>query len=60
MLIRKVLRDLRINATQFIAIFVMTLFAMLVVSGFDSSDGSALILDKVNEIANEIRLKGGL
>ena len=44
MLIRKVLRDLRINATQFIAIFVMTLFAMLVVSGFDSSDGSALIL----------------
>lgn len=26
----------------------------------DGIDGSALILDKVNEIANEIRLKGGL
>jgi hypothetical protein len=26
----------------------------------DGIDGSALILEKVNEIANEIRLKGGL
>ncbi|MBO6215342.1 MAG: ABC transporter permease, partial [Lachnospiraceae bacterium] len=38
MLIRKVIRDLRINAIQFLAIFVMTALAMLVVSGFDSSD----------------------
>ena len=38
MLLRKVLRDLKQNAVQFLAIYIMTLLALLVVSGFDASD----------------------
>ncbi|MBR3105047.1 MAG: FtsX-like permease family protein [Lachnospiraceae bacterium] len=38
MLLRKVLRDLRQNAVQFLAIYIMTLLALLVASGFDASD----------------------
>lgn len=35
MLFRKVLRDLKQNAVQFLAIFIMTMFAMFFVGGFD-------------------------
>ena len=38
MLFRKVIRDLKQNAIQFLAIFVMTFFALFVVGGFDFSD----------------------
>ncbi len=38
MLLRKMIRDLRQNAVQFLSIFVMTAIAILVVSGFDASD----------------------
>ncbi|MBO6283284.1 MAG: hypothetical protein J6M63_05070, partial [Pseudobutyrivibrio sp.] len=36
MLIRKVLRDLRNNGVQFLSIFIMTFFAMLISAGFDT------------------------
>ena len=36
MLLRKVLRDLKQNAVQFLAIFIMTFFAMFMCSGFDA------------------------
>ncbi len=38
MLLRKVLRDLKQNAVQFLAIYIMTLLALLITSGFDASD----------------------
>ena len=38
MLLRKMIRDLRQNAVQFLSIFIMTAIAILVVSGFDASD----------------------
>ena len=36
MLIRKVLRDLKNNGVQFLSIFIMTFFAMLMSAGFDT------------------------
>ncbi len=42
MLARKVLRDLRQNAVQFLSIYIMTLLAMFIQTGFESSNvGSA-------------------
>ena len=38
MLLRKVLRDLRRNAVQFISIFIMTFFAMLISAAFDAEN----------------------
>lgn len=38
MLYRKMLRDLKKNGVQFLSIFIMTMLAMIVVCGFDSSD----------------------
>ena len=43
MLLRKVIRDLRQNATQFVAIFIMTFFAMLIVGGFDAGKNCTLM-----------------
>jgi len=38
MLLRKVLRDLRRNAVQFVSIFIMTFFAMLISAAFDAEN----------------------
>ncbi len=47
MLFRKVLRDLKQNAVQFLAIFVMTFFALFVVGGFDGdSTGERYSIDE--------------
>ncbi|MBQ7148796.1 MAG: ABC transporter permease [Pseudobutyrivibrio sp.] len=43
MLLRKVFRDLKQNATQFVAIFIMTFFALLVSAGFDANDTGILL-----------------
>ncbi len=42
MLFRKVLRDLKENSAQFLAIFVMTMIALLISSGFDAIDKGVL------------------
>ena len=43
MMLRKVLRDLKQNAVQFLAIYIMTLLALLTVSGFDASDNGVYL-----------------
>ena len=43
MLLRKVLRDLRQNFVQFLSIFIMTFFALLIFGGFDADDYSYVV-----------------
>lgn len=43
MLLRKVFRDLKQNATQFVAVFIMTFFALLISAGFDANDTGTLL-----------------
>lgn len=55
MLFRKVLRDLKENAVQFLAIFVMTMIALLISSGFDASDKG--VLDSGSEYLADVNFK---
>ena len=53
MLYRKMIRDLKNNAVQFLSIFIMTCLAMIVVGGFDASErgtieSSAEYFEKTN------------
>ena len=53
MLYRKMLRDLKQNLVQFLAIFVMTFLAMMVVEGFDSeSVGSSVSMERYLQETN--------
>ena len=57
MLFRKVIRDLKQNAIQFLAIFVMTFFALFVVGGFDFSDtGEKFSIDEYFRDTNLVKL----
>ena len=53
MLFRKMLRDLRLNAVQFLAIFFMTFLAMMVVEGIDSGTvGSSVSMERYLQETN--------
>lgn len=53
MLFRKMLRDLRQNAVQFLAIFFMTFLAMMVVEGIDSGTvGSSVSMERYLQETN--------
>ena len=55
MLFRKVLRDLKENSAQFLAIFVMTMIALLISSGFDASDKG--VLESGSEYLTDVNFK---
>ena len=62
MLFRKMIRDLKQNAVQFLAIFFMTFLAMMVVEGLDSANvGSSISMELYLQETNfkDIDVQGG-
>ncbi len=55
MLFRKVLRDLKENSAQFLAIFVMTMIALIISSGFDAGDKG--VLESGSEYLTDVNFK---